>query len=185
MASSIAWITTDLSIDFLRATASAICNSSSLLAATPVAIMSLRSRISVRGFRLSHHLASLQAFLDELVGERKLRLRDVRIWEPHTVRFLLIRHIHQHVTSFNTEQSPLEAPPPVDSMAKLEARLVAGKAGVILERGQWAIDTRRGNLQHVLLRDRVGGFQNLGQRAREARAIPDLHSPLGPLGHHL
>src|SRR5579884_3066023 len=61
MASSIACSTTDLSIDLSRATASAICKSSVLLAAMAAMI-----------FSLSVRFARFQIFLDERVRQNEL-----------------------------------------------------------------------------------------------------------------
>src|SRR5215472_4300052 len=102
MASSMAAMTIPRSIAFSRATASAICNSSSRLALTAIGLVSfvLGAMPALAGYapeifgfavlvgrsRTLGFLASLQRLGDQLVGEHKLRLRhlfdrqqDVRI----------------------------------------------------------------------------------------------------------
>src|SRR6185295_12053305 len=114
-----AWITTDLSIDFSRATASAICKSSSLLALIPVAIITHsvfpavtaplvrgihgslvqigRCRLGlVPSFQMRcfcvFQFASFQAFLNQAIGQQELCLRDVTIWEPNALVVRLVGH---------------------------------------------------------------------------------------------
>src|SRR5882724_4152564 len=87
MASSIAVITTDLSIDFSRATASAICNSSSLLALTAPSAMLLSPVCRSSGLRfarprtaITHRSARGPAeprSLDQPVDHHELRLCDI------------------------------------------------------------------------------------------------------------
>src|SRR6185503_3100663 len=105
IASSIAWITTALSIDFSRATASAICKSSSLLAATPVAII---HSISMRSSRFAF-FACLQTFLNQAVGQQQFRLVHIRDRKPHAAIFVRICDIHNNIIAFEADQQSLEA----------------------------------------------------------------------------
>src|SRR5258705_2167335 len=98
-----AWITTFLSIDFSRATASAICSNSSRLAATPMAMsfapVFLRFVIpvratnfvqrSMRSFRFLQ-FPCLQAFPDQPVGEHQLGFRDIRGGKTQAAGFGLV-----------------------------------------------------------------------------------------------
>src|SRR6185436_1092380 len=124
MASSIAWITTALSIDFSRATASAICSSSSLLAATPVAIL---HSISVRNLRFAF-LTCLQTFLDQAIGQHQLRLRHFGEWKFHAPSLVRLCDIHNHVGALEPDKQSLETPAALESMCELDTRLVPRKA---------------------------------------------------------
>src|SRR5262245_2255835 len=163
MASSIAWITTALSIDFSRATASAICNSSSLLAATPVAIL---HSISVRSLRLAF-LTCLQTFLNQAIGEHQLRVRHIGEWKSHAPSLVRLCDIHNHVLALEPDQQSLEAPPAVEPASELDPRLVSRKADEVLASRQRSVDAGRGDFEHILFGDRIGSFQHLGERAGE------------------
>src|SRR6202008_1652771 len=76
MASSIAAITIPRSIDFSRATASAICSSSSLLALTAMVLVSF-GRIYVAPARALGGLAPSHRFRNQLIGEDEARIRDL------------------------------------------------------------------------------------------------------------
>src|SRR4051812_1199443 len=104
-----AWITTALSMDFSRATASAICSSSSRLAATPMAMsvcslmvpalggieFSMRS-LGVAGF------PRFQTFLDQSVGQNELCISDVGERQTHPLGAALTGDVHEHVMGIDS-----------------------------------------------------------------------------------
>src|SRR6478609_6656959 len=94
MASSMAWRTTRLSMPFSRATASAICSSSSRLALTPV------SGIVITPFNHIHFAAvgrarprRFAAGVDQYIGQHQLGIADIgeRQLDPHRLGPRLLR----------------------------------------------------------------------------------------------
>src|SRR5689334_19538126 len=117
-------------MDLSRATASAICKSSSRLAATVDAI----SVSYVFGA-----LSRLQIFVDELVGENEFRVCygakrkfDIGIIGPE-----------RDVLAVQPQQRAAESFAPINWKSELDLGFMAGPAGKIHQAGQRAVDTGR------------------------------------------
>src|SRR5690242_2592178 len=125
--------TTCLSIDLSRATESAICKSSSLLAAMPgVAILSLLFALL---------FARLQIFGDQLVGEDKLGFGDL----PKRKLVAGALRLDDDFGAVEAEQGGAEALAPVDRRSEFDFRLMAGPTGEIGETRQRPVDAGRRN----------------------------------------
>src|SRR5579883_1851013 len=128
------------SIAFSRATASAICSSSSLLALT-VAMSRLLA------FSL---FAPPQRFDDERIGKHQARFRHVVDRQQHVDGlFSGFAAAQADTIALNAAEFAAKPAPAIDRNLHLDMRDVAGIAIEIGAPHQRPIDPRRGNLQSV------------------------------------
>src|SRR6056297_131646 len=141
--SSIASTTRPGSIIFSRATASAVCNSSSWLADV-IAMVSVLLRTAI-GFDLvkivfvngTCRLTLSQHLADQLVGQHQLGVTQPVEVEPDGDLF----DIDQHLVTLDAGQHSLEPLAPVDHLRGLKLGLVALEHLEILEPGQRPVNT--------------------------------------------
>src|SRR4029077_7736772 len=172
MASSIAPSTILRSIAFSRATASAICSSSSLLALT-VAIVSLLALIL---------FALAQRFRDERVGENEPRFHHVI--DPQQ-NVLCRVTMYARTFAFGAVEFAAESFGAVDRVLHFDLGDVADIAREVGPAPQGPIDPRRRDFQPIRTFDGIGDIEDRRQRARDGFAILDTHRPVGPFGHDL
>src|SRR5512134_3313564 len=173
IASSIAWMTMRRSIDFSRATASAICKSSSRLALMPAKAMLLILQVlgshgAVRDARSSPLFRAGQRLANELVGQDETRLADERERQPE-VRATGPLEIDRdpdlaRLVALERAAEPLAA---LDRLAQLD---------LVLEvRGthERTIDAGRGDLEPVAAGHEVVRIEQRGDLPRDRLAIVD------------
>src|ERR1700722_10789659 len=131
MASSIACSTTDLSMDLSRATASAICKSSVLLAAIAAMICVSRSRA---------RFARLQVFFNQPVGKHEFGFGDAAVRKCKSPTF----DFDDDAAAVQAQQQTLETLSPAGIWRhEFDFRFVPGPAREINEARQRPIDPRR------------------------------------------
>src|SRR6185437_671963 len=172
IASSIAVMTTCLSIDLSRATASAICRSSVRLAA-----MEAMTFLSLR----TGALARLQIFGDERVAQHQLGFRDA----AERDRDALTLAFDRDVLSVDAQQQAAEPLAPIDGRMKFQLGLVAGPACEVGQPGQRPVDAGRGHFQLEIAAHRVLALDEVEQSAAQLRAILDIHGAIGAFRHDL
>src|SRR5262249_12841016 len=163
IASSIAVKTTDLSMDLSRATASAICRSSSRLAEIALA-MSLSPKLGA--------LARLQICLNELVGEYQLRLQHGAKRELYATALRRDDDIIA-VTSF---QPAAEALAPIQRRMKLDFGLMPLPAGEVGKPGQGPVDAGRRHFDLVIAFDGVLSLDEIEQGMGQRGAAFHIHA---------
>src|SRR5215218_9261106 len=196
------------SIDFSRATASAICNSSSRLALTAIGLVSFvsahvsamrRCRLKIvllrRRMRAAlscflsfafRGLAASQRFRDESVVEHEPGFRHVRDRQQH-FGGLAGAVIAAKASSFAlyADDQTTEAALSCHRYRHFNLRGMAGIAFEIRAPHQRAIDTRRGDFQAVGPLDRIGNIEYGRECPRDIFAILDAHRPVRALCHDL
>ena len=199
------------SIDFSRATASAICNSSSRLALTAIGHSpSCWARVprcpadAGRNRRLSDSralivvglacasrsagLAAPQRFGDQRVGR-------ARAWLPPCRRSAAARRPARRPAA-SSRRMRAASPSTPSSMPRKRLRpstataisILTTLAGIALEiraAHQRPVDAGRGDLQPIGALDRIGDVEHRRQRARDRLAILDRHRAVRPLRHDL
>src|ERR687898_204035 len=165
MASAIASRAFCLSMTFSRATASAICKSSSLLALTAMGLLLLLpGRLAARGGRLgriggvrfgvvsgARGGAPAQGFADQLVGQDEARLADLVHRQPRHALLGLLRvgQLDQNLAALGAPDEAAEALAAVQRHRHLDLGVVPGPAVEIAGPDEGAVDARRGDLQII------------------------------------
>src|SRR5512134_351334 len=191
IASSIAWMTMRRSIDFSRATASAICKSSSRLALMPAKAMLLLLQVlgshgAVRDARFSPLLRAGQRLADELVRQHKPRLAD-ELERQAEVRAAGPLELGRdpdlaRLVALERAAEPLAA---LDRLAQLDLGLVAAPVLEIRRPDERAIDAGRGDLEPVAAGHRIVRIEQRRHLTRNRLAIVDADAAVRPLGHDL
>src|SRR5581483_12046777 len=157
MASSIAAMTILRSMDFSRATASAICNSSSRFALIPACAMRIHPPMqpsSVGGIRGCRLLATILAFAllgapqrlaNELVCQNQARLADqpdrqAQHLPPQTLEL----DLDAHLVAFHALQDAAEPPAARNHLLELDLGLVARPVLEVGRAHQRPVDAGRG-----------------------------------------
>src|SRR3989338_665060 len=177
-------MTTSRSIDFSRATASAICNSSSRLALTAGAIL----LFSVGGdIGIVFPALSFEAFPYEVIAHDELGLAQLLERQAENLRLRVTFDValHKNFATFHTLQQAAETLSARHGLGKLDLHVEALPTLEILGPRQRAIDARRGNLEIVFAGDRVLDVEDGRESAREFFAILDRHGAVGALCHDL
>src|SRR5215469_15408367 len=125
----IAVSTTCLSMDLSRATASAICRSSSRLAATVLAMDFL---LCVK------RVARLQIFVDELVGKDEFRVGD----GAKRKSGLAVVGADRHILAVQPQKHAAKPPAAFDGRMEFDLCLMAGPASEIHQSGERPVDAR-------------------------------------------
>src|SRR4051812_49109644 len=151
--------TTDLSIDFSRATASAICSNSSLFALTAISAMSIAPVFwlivvlgpcplaAIRHGSAAHALARR---FDQRVGQHELRLDDVGKGkaDQHLVRAAFgIVDIEPHLAIGEAFEHSAEFLAPCQRRGQLDLGLMAGPILEVFRPDQRTINAGRGKLE--------------------------------------
>src|SRR5215469_5765867 len=131
-------MTTDLSIDFSRATASAICSNSSLLAATPMAISisPVRLRIIPDGWFDAPRVSGFQTFPDQPIGQDQLGLGDTGQRQQHALPSVFSRRFHHDLAVVQSGDDALEAPPAIDRLFQFDPGFMPRKTFKVAGCGQ-------------------------------------------------
>lgn len=130
-------------------------------------------------------VSGFQTFLDQTIGQDQLGFRDPGQRQQHTLAPVFTLRFDHQFAILQSGDGALEPPAAVDWLFQLDPRFMPGKTFIVAGTGQRAIDTRRRDLEHIFIGNRISGFEHLGQLARKLRAIIDIHAAIGPLGHHL
>ena len=163
-------------MDFSRATASAICSSSSRLAEMPVSAHGLvTSRLrSFPGFGVSwasrsvRRRALLGASVHQGVGDDQLGLHNPG--EGQQGGLVLAFEIDGHMFAVDAGQLALEPLAALGQAIELQARLEALVGREILQPGERPVDSRTGHLQQIFAGDRGRRRPAPGDQARASRA---------------
>src|SRR3990172_1670540 len=181
MASSMAWMTILRSIDFSRATASAICRSSrrlALMPARPTMVSHPPRRIRCRP--RTHRRDRLYFFPWRGAAPLEQALPSARAWPRQRAR-----PANQSCAGLEALENAPEAPPAVDGLNELDFGLVAGPVLEVRRAHERPVDPRRGHLEPVAAAHDVVRVEDRRKLARDGLAIVDRDRAAGPLGHDL
>src|SRR5665213_119078 len=161
--------TTCLSIDLSRATASAICKSSSRLAATVLAIFVSWIFLTCRA------LTRFQIFLNEFVGKNQLRFHHAAEGKLDT----LILCGDDDIVAIKAVETAAETLAAIERRGEFDPGFVALPAGEIADPRQRPVDPRRGNLDLVIAFDGILGFDEIEHGVRKLTAAFHIHAAVG------